>query len=174
MILGDFELSNDAHTCSRNKTELELSQIATERFDDTFPAEFWTPAWAAQISVSQPYTNVLRSIHAFTQKKNPAANFNDPLPADFRGKWTTIDEVEEAIGNLPRVDAPSRFFMFQGTTMVALWYMLFPNNACTLGLIVPAQSENVDISPFLLSAGAWQMSSMLVPVFFPCECIRKK
>lgn len=174
MILGDFELSNDAHVCSKGQTEAELAKIAPERFDDTFPAEWWTPEWAAQISVSPPYTNVLRSIHAFTQKKNPAANFDEPPPADFRGKWTTLDEVEAAIGDLPRVDAPSRFFAFQGTTMVALWYMLFPNNACTLGLIVPAETEDADISPFLLSAGAWRLSSMLVPVFFPCECIRKK
>ena len=173
MSFGGIVSSNDNHTCSADTTAQRISKIEPEHFQDAFLPDLWPPEYAAEITVSQQYTNVMRNIHAFFRTTNPAANFDEPIPDGFRAKWTTLHEVEAALGHLRRIDPPSKFFRYRGETMVAIWYMLFENNVCTMGIIAPAETDILDMSPFLLNTSAWRMSSLLVPVFFPCECVCK-
>jgi hypothetical protein len=147
---------------------MDLTTLCT-----AFPPHLWTPEDADAVRVCDQRRALVAALHAFFAKHNPTVD-DRPLGRDFRAAWTTLDLAEAALGQPRRLVGGERFFRAHGTCMVALPYVLLENNACAVVLIAPAETPDETQTPFELHPRAWRLSSLLVPVFVPCACIRKK
>lgn len=171
---GELVFSHEGHACTRASTEQMLAGLDLARCRDTFPAHLCPPGFAGAVRTTEQFVLWLGGLHALFMKHNPTIDFDAPLPPTVRANWTTLDEVEARLGRPERLVDGARFFAFEGHQMVCLPYMLLENNACAVLLIAPAETSNAAASPFYLHPRAWRVSSLLIPVFVPCECLQNK
>lgn len=171
---GALVFSHEGHTCSRAATEQALLLLDLTRCRDTFPAHLCPPGFAGAVRTTEQFSVLTGKLHALFVKHNPTLDADAPLPPTVQPHWTTLDAIEEHLGRPERLVEAARFFSFEGHLMVCLPYMLLENNACAALLIAPVETASAATSPFYLHPRAWRVSSLLIPVFVPCECLQNK